>query len=80
MKWTPVVCAVWLAGLTGCPHAFGRGGSIDRAAEKDVKENLGPQRRDCTAEDRARFCANGQQRSEACLRVCGVELEEDEDW
>lgn len=30
--------AGWLLMCTGCPHAFGKGGTIDRAAHKDEQE------------------------------------------
>ncbi|HYO54331.1 hypothetical protein [Archangium sp.] len=26
--------------MAGCPHAFGRGGTIDRAVLKDIHENM----------------------------------------
>lgn len=78
MKWKRVACALWLAGLTGCPHAFGRGGTIDRAVAKDVKESLEPIP-DCTDELLERLCPVGQVHSEECLRVCGDRLEMLED-
>ncbi len=78
MRWRSVACVLWLAGLTGCPHAFGRGGTIDRAVAKDVKESL-EQLPVCTAELRRRLCPDGQERSEECLRICADELEALED-
>jgi hypothetical protein len=80
MRWKYAACVLWLAGLTGCPHAFGRGGTIDRAVAKDMKENVGPQRRRCTEEVRKRLCPTGQESSEECLEVCGDEVEAGEDW
>jgi hypothetical protein len=39
MRWWLVgLCALSLAGLLGCPHAFGRGGTIELAARKDIEE------------------------------------------
>lgn len=80
MRWMHVACVLWLAGLTGCPHAFGRGGTIDRAVARDMDENLDPQRRKCTEEVKKSLCPDSQERSEECLRVCGAELEAGEDW
>ena len=80
MRWKQVACVLWLAGLMGCPHAFGRGGSLEHAAAKDTKENLGPAVPECTDQLRRQLCPDGQPRSEDCLRVCGDELEEDGDW
>jgi hypothetical protein len=40
MRWgLLVLCALSLAALLGCPHAFGRGGTIDRAARKAIEEH-----------------------------------------
>jgi hypothetical protein len=75
-----MVWVLWLAGLTGCPHAFGRGGTIDRAVAKDMEENLGPQSLECTDAVRKQLCPEGQEWSEECLRVCGEQLEVGEDW
>jgi hypothetical protein len=80
MRWMQVASVLWLVGLTGCPHAFGRGGTMERAAAKDTKENLDQQHPDCTPRVRKVLCPTGQPRSEDCLRVCGDELEGDEDW
>jgi hypothetical protein len=79
MRWKSVACVLWMAGLTGCPHAFGRGGTIDRAVAKDVQESLEPIPK-CTDELRGRICPDGQEPSEECLRVCGDELEAWGDW
>lgn len=39
MRWRLVgLCALSLAGLLGCPHAFGRGGTIELAAQRDIEE------------------------------------------
>jgi hypothetical protein len=81
MRWKQVASVLWLVGLAGCPHAFGRGGTLERAAAKDTKENLGPALPKCTGQRRRELCPDGQPRSKECLRVCGDVLEEEEeDW
>jgi hypothetical protein len=41
MAWRlAVLLTLLLAVCMGCPHAWGRGGSIDRAMAKDIQENL----------------------------------------
>jgi hypothetical protein len=42
MRWRHVACVLWLAGLTGCPHAFGRGGTIDHAVKTLCPEGQPP--------------------------------------
>jgi hypothetical protein len=72
MRWQMAgVCALLMAGTLGCPHAFKRGGTIDRAAQKDVKESLDTVERDCTDQERALFCPRGQEDSEECRQICG---------
>jgi len=69
MHWkTAVLCALALAGTLGCPHAFGRDGTIDRAASKDVEELLDSA--DCTDEEYKEHCAPDPS-SEKCRKVCG---------
>jgi hypothetical protein len=65
---TAVLCSLALAGLLGCPHAFGRGGTIDRATLKDLKEHLDPEK--CTDEDLKTHCELGAD-LEQCLKECG---------
>ena len=63
-------CLLWLFGLTGCPHAFGRGGTIDRAVHKDTEDNLSPP--ECTEDVYKELCVDGgKEKAEACLEVCG---------
>ncbi len=39
MRWRLyVLCALSFAGLLGCPRAFGRGGTLEAAARKDIEE------------------------------------------
>jgi hypothetical protein len=68
MRWkTAWGCVLLLAGTLGCPHAFGRGGTIDRASHKDLMEMLkdGP----CSDADIKRFCSPGRD-LETCLNLC----------
>lgn len=68
MRWkTAWGIALLLAGSLGCPHAFGRGGTIDKAMHKDLMEQLadGP----CSDADFERFCSPGGD-VEACLKRC----------
>jgi len=68
MRWkTAWVCALLLAGTLGCPHAFGRGGTIDKASHKDLMEMLkdGP----CSQKDLALYCKPGMS-FEECLAAC----------
>jgi hypothetical protein len=40
MRWKAALIG-WVAlSLLGCPHAFGRGGTIDRAAAKDTRQQV----------------------------------------
>jgi hypothetical protein len=55
--------------MTGCPSEFGKDGRLNKAAAKDMKENLLIIKR-CSDLERQRVCANGQQNSLAC-RECG---------
>jgi hypothetical protein len=64
------VCTLLAVGALGCPHAFGRGGALDKAAHKDVKGNLEPGG-DCSKQDYETFCGNGQEDSEECRQECG---------
>lgn len=64
------VCALWLVGLTGCPHDLVKEeGFFDRAASKDTREHLQPPA--CTEEVRQTLCPEGKPRSEECVTVCG---------
>jgi hypothetical protein len=64
---TAGLCALSLVGTLGCPHAFGRGGTIDKAMLKDLKERLKDGR--CTEDDFRRYCAPGMD-LEDCLDQC----------
>lgn len=68
MRWTTAgLCALSLVGTLGCPHAFGRGGTIDRAMRKDLKERL--KNGGCTLDQFDRVCAEGKDLEE-CLDQC----------
>ena len=68
VRWmTAGLCVLSLVGTLGCPHAFGRGGTIDRAMLKDLKERLKDGR--CTENDIRRYCAEGMD-LEDCLDQC----------
>lgn len=60
--------ALSLVGTPGCPHAFERGGTIDRAMHKDLMEQL--KNGDCTDIDIRRYCGVGMSLEE-CLDQCG---------
>jgi hypothetical protein len=67
MKWQRVgVCIVGLMGGTGCPHAFGRGGTVDRAVLADMMELL---RENCTQQEIDQYCQDP--RSPECQEACG---------
>ena len=69
MRWKAVgVFVLLLAGTLGCPHAFGRGGTIDKAMHKDLMEQL--EDGQCSQTDIERICSPGGD-VEACLKECG---------
>jgi hypothetical protein len=69
MRWkTAALCALALAGTLGCPHAFGRGGTIDRATLKDLEEHLATTK--CTQDQLDLYCGMGAD-IERCLQECG---------
>jgi len=60
-------CVLLLIGALGCPHSFGRRGTIDRAVHKDVMEQLKDGR--CTLEQLRLYCAVGMDLEE-CIDRC----------
>ncbi len=69
MHWkTAGLCALALVGTLGCPHSFGRGGTLDKAAHKDVRETFDPG--DCTEQEYEKHCVPDHT-SEECLQECG---------
>lgn len=69
MRWkTAGLCVLALVGSLGCPHAFGRGGTIDRAAHKDVEQAFDFE--ECTEEEYQENC-KPDHTSEKCRKACG---------
>jgi hypothetical protein len=69
MRWkTAGLCALALVGTLGCPHAFGRGGTIDRATLKDLEELLDTTK--CSQEELDDYCNLGAD-LQRCLEECG---------
>lgn len=69
MRWRLVwLCALSLVGSLGCPRSFGRGGTIDQAAHKDVKQML--ETPECTRQDWELYCGDDSD-SEECRQTCG---------
>jgi hypothetical protein len=70
MRCQLVVCALWLAGLTGCPHDLAKAEDFfDRSATKDTQESL--HRPECTEQVHKALCPEGEPRSKECIKVCG---------
>lgn len=68
MRWrTAGLCALSLV-TTGCPEEFGKEGRVQRAVHQDTLELV---EKACSEEDAQRYCANGQERSAACIERCG---------
>jgi hypothetical protein len=69
MRWmTAGLCALSLVGALGCPHSFGRGGSIDKAVHKDVEQMLDDE--GCTDQEYQDHCIPDAE-SEECRQACG---------
>lgn len=72
-RWKFIVLLVPLmVGTLGCPHAFGRGGSIDRAARKDTTQGARPPEvYECplSQSDVEDFCSE-QADMEECIERC----------
>lgn len=70
LSWVLLFC-------TACPHAFGRGGTIDRAVLKDMEESARPLRlTDCSPATLREICH--PKKFEECERQCKEALEEEE--
>jgi hypothetical protein len=70
VRWmTAGLCALSLVGILGCPHAFGRGGTIDSAVHQDVREGLDDDD-GCTPQEYEENCVPDPN-SEQCRKVCG---------
>lgn len=69
MRWrTAGLCALSWVAMTGCGDGFEKGGRIDRAVHKDVMESL---QKTCSREEALKYCREGQEKSEECLKRCG---------
>lgn len=71
-----VLGVVWvLLSATACPHAFGKGGTIDRAVLKVMDESSIPPRvADCSPATLRRMCL--PEKFEECARQCEQVLEQ----
>jgi hypothetical protein len=61
-----------VVGALGCPHTFGRGGSVDRAVHKDTLQGARPpESYECPllGEDVEDFCGE-QANTQECLERC----------
>lgn len=68
MRWCKALLfALVLAGLLGCPHAFRKGGAIDKAAEKDLKVWL--EKGQCPPPERVRAICDDEDEVE-CFEGC----------
>ncbi|OJT19511.1 hypothetical protein BO221_34600 [Archangium sp. Cb G35] len=71
-----------LVGGTACPHAFGKGGTIDRAVLKDMEESVRrPKPRDCGPATLQAICL--PEKLAECERQCWEALaaqEEEDEW
>jgi hypothetical protein len=69
MRWEAALsCVLWLVALTGCPETYRRGGRVDRAADKDAKDQIPD--RICDEDTYELYCA-GKEESAECLKHCG---------
>ncbi|REG20347.1 hypothetical protein ATI61_12247 [Archangium gephyra] len=76
----PIVLCV-LFSSTACPHAFGKGGTIDRAVLKDMEESVRqPKLRDCGPVTLQAICL--PEKLAECERQCWEALaaQEEEEW
>lgn len=63
------ILVLLIGGTLGCPHTFGRKGTLDRAAHKDAIEGIRSEE-DCPPlEDVEQFCAESPS-PEDCLERC----------
>ncbi len=69
MRWRAAsLCVLSLVGLLGCPHSFGREGTIDRAARKDTRSSLAEED-DCPSREQVREACQGKPKEE-CYPEC----------
>lgn len=74
MSTRPVVplLVLLLAVMTGCPHAFGKGGTIDMAIRKDMAEYYSKRRCDMPRSEWLEICdnSNGRTTRRECPKEC----------
>jgi hypothetical protein len=77
MRWqTALRWGLSVTVLTGCPHAVGREGFINRAVRADVKDRTGGQ---CPDTIFMNFCSGGRHQTEKCLAECAKAIQEQEE-
>jgi len=64
-----------LATQSGCPYEWGRGGTIDRALEKDMREYYQMNRCALDEEQWLALCGRNRRTSPADLEACPVECQ-----
>lgn len=71
-----LVCIALIVAVTGCPHAFGKGGTLGRAALKDLYDRARGNRCTLSFDDWHRLCGDPDYDEDgACPKEC-----EPEDW
>jgi hypothetical protein len=82
MDYRHVPLLLWvLLTMTGCPHAFGKGGTIDRALLKDMMENTRPHKvTDCKPATLQAICL--PETFEECRRQCqeALKAQMEDEW
>jgi hypothetical protein len=75
MIWRLVVVSMLLLVIeTGCPHTWGRGGTIDRAMERDLQERLRQQRCNIGPDKWLEICSEPEDWEPlGCPRACQFE-------
>lgn len=78
MNRNSIALPLWLLLFcTACPHAFGRGGTVDRAVLKDMEEAARPLKlTDCSPATLQALCH--PKKLEECERQCREALDEEE--
>lgn len=75
-----LILVLLLAVETGCPHAWGKGGTIDMAVEKSMWENAGSWKQSCrlTPEEWVEKCQDLKYRPESEKWKCPKECVSDD--
>lgn len=70
MRW--MTAGLCLITMTGCPETHRRGGQLDRAMRKDLRQKLQPsQQEGCSEEVWNQLCDDDRDESEECIKACG---------